>query len=339
VYEVVEPAQYRAWDANLGDGKVQRFYYYRANVRLRRAPTDIAEDIDQLCHLIERRKPVTPTECGGDRALVVSINDLQIGKGEGGGTDAIVSRTLAGIDQIPARYRELRNAKRSPDLIVVANNGDLTERVSGHYPSQAYTVDRDERSQQRLARRLLLRAVDRAATLGPPVVVTAVPCNHGENRQNGKAQTVPTDNLSLTLTENVYEICQANPERYGHVSFVLAPDLTLVLDVAGVPVAFTHGHQFSGSGHPAHIAEQWFRGQVMGDQPIASARILLAAHRHNLTLSEHTGRVVIMAPANDGGSYWYTSKTGHSSPPGLLTFGVGIGYGERGWGDMQIPGS
>lgn len=337
-YEVVEPVQYRAWDANLGEGNVQRLFYYRTNVRLRTGGPDAEEDIEALCRLIQKRTPIKAQTVEGERAFVASLNDLQVGKGEGDGTDGIVSRTIAGIDQMGQRLRELHKAGRAPGKIVVANNGDLTERVSGHYPAQKYTVDRTERDQQRIARRLLLRAVDAAASSGVPTIVTAVPCNHGENRENGKNQTTPTDNLSLTLTENVYEICQANPERYGHVSFVLAPDLVLVLDVAGVPVAFTHGHQFRGSGHPANIAETWWKGQVMGNQPVADARILLTAHRHHLCVSEHTGRVVLLAPANDGGSYWYTSATGHSSPPGMLTFGVGTAYGDRGWGDMQVLG-
>lgn len=270
--------------------------------------------------------------------MVFSINDLQVGKGEGGGTDRIISRTIAGIDSLRGRVRELKRAGRAPDVIYVANNGDITERVAGHYASQTYTVDRNERAQQRIGRRLILRAVDTAAELAAKVVVLAAPCNHGEERLNGKAYTDPTDNLSLTLTENVYEICQANPERYGHVSFALAPDHVLTIDIAGVTCAFTHGHQFRGSGHPMKVVEDWWRGQVMGDQPVADARFLFTAHRHHFGVSEQTGRTVFLAPANDGGSYWYTSATGKSSPPGMLTVGVGEGYGPRGWGDLVLLG-
>jgi hypothetical protein len=129
VYEVVEPAQYRAWDANLGDGNVQRMFYYRASVRLRRAVETAAEDVDELCRLIARRAPIKATTADGERALVASINDLQIGKGEGGGTAGIISRTVAGIDQFAIRFRELKKAGRAPGQIVIANNGDLTERV------------------------------------------------------------------------------------------------------------------------------------------------------------------------------------------------------------------
>ena len=37
-FEVVEPVQYRAWDAPTGEGNVRRLYYYRATIRRRRAP-------------------------------------------------------------------------------------------------------------------------------------------------------------------------------------------------------------------------------------------------------------------------------------------------------------
>jgi len=44
----------------------------------------------------------------------------------------------------------------------------------------------------------------------------------------------------------------------------------------------------------------------------------------------------MQAPAMDGGSSWWTDMSGQNSPAGLLTLGIGTGYGPRGWGDLHI---
>lgn len=348
-HRIVEgSAQFRGWDAAIGGGEVRRMRYYRATVVEATATVDRA-DVDQLIKAATRKtapkKPATVTD---HPAFVVSLNDWQIGKGEGGGSAATVDRIVASWDRARVRLRELTKLGRRPSTVVLANTGDLVEAVSGHYPSQPYAVDLNGREQLRVARRLLFRMVDDLTTDGYPVMVTAVPCNHGENRNgNGKAQTTPDDNASLTIVEGIEEACAANPDRYQAVSFAYARDLTLVVDVAGVNVGLTHGHQIGGgrragsdSSKGAASVEKWWEGQIMGNgrggcNAIASADLLLTAHRHHLQISEETGRTVVMAPAIDGGSYWYTSATGRCSPPGMLTMTIGSAH-VRGWGDLEI---
>jgi predicted phosphodiesterase len=148
---------------------------------------------------------------------------------------------------------------------------------------------------------------------------------------------VATDNDDLTVVETVGEICQANPERYGSVSIMLAQDYTMALDIAGVVVAFTHGHTARKSGHAAAVLEDWWRGQVMGRQSVADADILIAGHRHHFVASEATGRTFLQCPAMDPGSDWFTASSGKHSPHGMLTFCVGRdAYGARGWGDLEL---
>jgi len=43
-------------------------------------------------------------------------------------------------------------------------------------------------------------------------------------------------------------------------------------------------------------------------------------------------------PAMDGGSGWWTDKTGQSSPPGMVTYLAGADCGPRGWSDLAILG-
>jgi hypothetical protein len=335
--------QFRGWDAPVGDGQVKRLRYYRATI-VERTDAGDPVDADELCKLATRKKPRAKGTVTTDHpAFVVSINDWQIGKGEGGGTPATVQRIVDSMDRVILRLAELSRLGRRPSRVVLANTGDLVEGVSGHYPSQPFTVDLNGREQLRVARRLLWRLVDACVAAGYPVTVTAVPCNHGENRNaNGKAQTTPDDNASLTIVEGIEEACMANPDRYQAVDFAYAPDLTMVLDVCGVNVGMTHGHQIGGgrrqgstSARGAAAVEKWLEGQCMSSQPVAAADLLLTAHRHHLQFSEETGRPVFMAPAIDGGSYWFTSTTGRASPPGMLTMTVGDSH-PRGWANLEV---
>jgi len=168
-----------------------------------------------------------------------------------------------------------------------------------------------------------------------------VACNHGENRNgSGKMHTRPSDNRTLTYVENIAEVCAQNPDAFGHVEFVVARDTVLSLDIAGVPTVNTHGHLFDG-GAPMTAAMKWWTGQIVGMREAAAAVVLFTAHRHHFQVSEETGRTVVMAPACDGGSQWFTDRTGKSSPRGLLTLSMGkaIGdplEGERCWDDLRV---
>ena len=332
--------QVRGWDANVGGGEVKRLRYYRATIRSRSTGGERV-DVDALCQLVMKRRPRPPVvEAGEDISLVIPLSDWQIGKGEGGGTEATVERICSAIDRMPYKVRTMKAAGRAPSVIVLAGMGDTVEQCSGHYAMQAFQTDLDRREQKRVARRLWLKAAEVASTLAPRVVLAAVPGNHGENRNSaGKAFTTWVDSDDLAVVEEVAEILAANPDRYGHVTTVLSRDLTLVINVCGVNIGMAHGHQFSkGGGHAAAKAEKWWQGQVMGRQPIADADILISGHLHHLVISEALGRTLIQCPAMDGGSYWFTAQTGQHSPAGQLMFGVGTGYGVRGWGDFEVVG-
>jgi len=331
--EVIEGSvQVRAWDTH--DGR--RLRYYRATIRRNSSTTD-RTDVDALCRMVEKRRPIKVTFTDSPRAVLCCLSDWQLGKGEGGGTAGTVERILRAADELVVRIKELSKVGRPPATIYLVGLGDIVEQCSGHYPSQPYTTDLDRRSQMRLARRLILHYVDSVLPLAPRIVLGAVPGNHGENRNgSGKAYTTTTDNDDLAVFESVAEIMAANSERYGHVHTVIADSNTLVLDVAGVPVAFAHGHKANGGGHPAAKLEGWWRGQVMGRQPVADAAILITGHFHHLIVSETTGRTFMQVPAMDGGSEWWTDQTGQNSASGTLCLGVGEGYGARGWGDLVV---
>jgi len=329
--------QVRAWDANIGAGEVQRLRYYRARIEPTVRNLDPI-DLDALCQMVSRRKPAKAHVTEGDRAIVVPLSDWQLGKAreQGGGTPETTERILRALDRLVQRIKDLRKIGKAPAAAYLIGLGDIVEGCTGSdfYPMQAFTMDLDRREQMRLARRLILAYVDAMIDLGLPVVLGAVPGNHGENRRNGGAWTTWTDNDDLAVFEQVAEVLAHNADRYASVSVPLgaiAKDLTLVLEVAGVPVGFAHGHQIKRGG-----PEAWWKGQALGRQPIGDAEVLVLGHKHHLMLTEAPGRSILQCPAMDGGSYWWTAQTGQNSPSGMLAFLVGSGCGPRGWSDLEV---
>ena len=331
---VPDSVQIRAWDMPIGNGETMRARYYKARIRPRRASLPSA-DAAELVRLATRRGPAKPPAPSGEGvALVVNLSDFQIGKGEGGGTAATVTRIRGALEQTAARIKHLRRAGWNVEAVYLIGLGDLAEQCIGHYPSQQFTVDCDRRTQIQLVRTLIIEAVDLFVNLVGRVVVGAVPGNHGENRANGKSITTVTDNDDLAVFDQVQTALAMNPARYGHVTFAIATDLVLTLNVCGVEIGWTHMHQGSGSGE-RKIAD-WWRGQVMGNRPISSAQILNTAHYHHFLCSESTGRTILQVPAMDGGSGWWVDKTGQSSPPGMVSYLAGVGCGPRGWAELAI---
>lgn len=327
--------QIRAWDANVGGGEIRRLFYYRATLQARRS-ADIQADVDALISAIKAKRPVQAPPVADDRALFVALSDWQIGKGEGGGSEATVERILASFDRLVARIKELRKVGRPISVIYLVGLGDMIEQCAGHYPSQQFMTDLDRREQVRVVRRLVLKLIDMVLPLVPTIVVAAVPGNHGENRLNGKSFTRVSDNDDLAVFEQVADVLAGNPDRYKPCSVVLADSYVLLLDMAGTYVAVTHMHQGNRGSTPGQKAQNWWAGQALGRLKAGDADILVTGHYHHLAVDEGQGRSWIQAPSMDGGSEWFTSSTGHHSRSGLLTFGVGDAYGDAKWGDLAV---
>lgn len=322
--------QIRAWDTQTPEG-IRRLKYYKASIEPLGRQEDRA-DVEALCAEVMKRKPRKPRSAfEGDRGLVVNLADWQAGKGEGGGTPAFLERIHDTFDRLDAY---IKSNRKNLSAIYAVGLGDLVEGCQ-FYPSAEFSIDLDQREQTRLVRRLLLQLVDRLSAHSLPIVLGAVAGNHGENRGNRNAMfTKVSDNTDLAVFEQLAEILE-HSARYEHVSVPLgaiADDLTMVLDVCGVPVGFAHGHQVKRGS-----VEQWWQGQALGRQPLADASILVTGHKHSLRVSDvGGGRTWFQCPALDGGSAWWTQMTGQESPSGMLTFIAGSACGPRGWTDMVV---
>ena len=331
--------QIRAWDTTR-DGETIRMKYYRATIEPRTGGRDHA-DIKALCELVEKRRAKPVTAELGDLSFVVLLSDWQLGKGNevNGGSKETTERILHAIDSAVKRLKDLKKVGRPCSQVILAGLGDLVEGCEGWYPMQTWASDLTDREQDKLARRLILHAIDSFVDAGYPVVAFGVPGNHGENRRNGKAFTDWLDNRDYAAFETVSEILAANPERYANVAMpnvMNADDLSGTLDISGVPCSFIHGHQVRNGTNAQAKLEGWWKGQALGRTPVSDAEILFSGHLHHLVVSEGTGRTVIQVPAMDGGSKWFTASSGSSSQAGMVTLTVGRTAGLRGWSDLLV---
>ena len=334
--------QIRAWDApDPETGGLRRLKYYRATIAPRTDHHDRA-DVDALCEKVEKRKPAkAPDRPTTEQGFLVVLSDWQLGKSQevGVGTPETTERILNALDASVRRYKELVRIGRNPGVVYLIGLGDLVEACSGHYDMQTFVSDLTDREQDKLARRLILKAIDSYVDIGATVVAMGVPGNHGENRKNGKAYTNLLDNRDYAAFETVAEITAANPERYRNVhiptQIINNDDLTMVLDIGGVPTAFAHGHQFRSGANSQAKLESWWKGQALGRTQVADAEILLSGHLHHFVVSESTGRTVIQVPAMDGGSRWFTATSGASSEAGMVSMLIGQEFTRR-WSDLLI---
>lgn len=336
IYEVdpdINP-QFRAWDANMGrdpetgDVTVQRFYYYRATIRLRQDLWTV-QDVELLKAEIGQDPPFKLDQTPHDKAFVVCLADWQIGKGrEGdldGGVEATVRRIMKMIDLVEDRILKLRETGQNLGVLYVVGMGDIIEACFGNYPKQQFTVEMNRRDQVKVARRLVRDALKRWSRLFDRVVVGAVGGNHGENRiARGEAFTDDADNDDVALFESVAEIFAENPKTYGHISFVIPEDkLYIVLDICGTRVGFAHGHKARKGATPEQKQRNWWADMSFNESQLADAQALITGHYHHYSYVDLGPKIILSCPAMDGGSKWFEDSGGGKSKTGTLTFVCG----------------
>jgi predicted phosphodiesterase len=327
-FAVVEPVLFNVWGNT--DGALNR--QWKGKV-IRKGAKERA-DIDHLIQEIRKHKPKERKPLiEGAASLVVVAADWQVGKKDGDGLKGLVGRWLQAIDDVEARYKELKKMGRPIESITVLCLGDLVEGCDGHYDIQTFTVEVDRRDQVKIARRLLRDALIRWSKFAPEITVAAIGGNHGENRKNGKAFTTLNDNDDVALVESVAEIFQANPEAYGHIKFAIPTDsLSLTVEAGTKIIGITHGHLArAGAGVEAKL-RRWIADQTLGRNKIGDCDILVTGHYHSLKMADWGGVKWLQAPALDGGSVWWSQSTGETADVGVLTFVVSA----RGITDLQL---
>ena len=177
-YEVIEPVQYRAWDAPIGDGQVQRLYYYRANIRRR---VEHRADITELLKAVGKRRPKTTPTGDAKPAYLVAVADTQLGDGE---TEEVIARFLDRTQQALDRYDDERKRGLVGDEVVLPWLGDCIQGIVSQGGALVYRNDLTLVEMLRVYRRLALEQI-RAFAQKARVRVVAIPGNHDDPSRQG----------------------------------------------------------------------------------------------------------------------------------------------------------
>lgn len=294
-------------------------------VRLVRDDTEEAQDLieqfDGLEMLNSFERPTGVSVGTGPGAFVISVNDWQAGKGEGGGTPALIERIKQSVANTIVRVNELRSVGRDLGTLVIIGGGDIIEGCF-IYANQSFGIDRNHSEQVFEAYRLILWLIDQLAPMFEDVVVLATKGNHGENRSKG-AKTTPRDNYDTMIFRQVQVATERDP-ALQHVRYVICdPDMEYVYtDVAGWTLGTTHGDVF-GKFVPGQTkmlkAWEWWKRMATGRQRI-HMDVLVTHHFHHEEKADWGGALWVQTRAQDGGSAYFEQFSGQYSESGMLSF-------------------
>lgn len=282
---------------------------------------------DELIKSLENYKPTVTIKKGfTKRTFVLVPADAQIGKVDwNGNTDDTIAQML---DSYAAAARFC--AEKQFDEIVIADAGDPVENIYS-VSSQRGTNDKSITEQIRIARRIALEGIKMLAPLTPKLTYLAVPSNHGSVRVGPKSpENAVLDDYGIEIAEQLRDVC-ANSDRLQNVQ-VIIPEFnheSLVYTTSGTVLGLVHGHQVN----TPDTLGKWWQGQSHGRMPTGEADILLVGHWHQLRVQQSGDeRWILVSPAQDRGSSWYTNKTGNRSTSGMLSFTTADGQ----WDDLRI---
>lgn len=284
------------------------------NVRPKSGPASI--DVAAIEQRVRDYRPaITLTTETAPKSLIVVATDFQLGKTDwNGGTQDTISQVL---DSFTAAAETA--ATERPQEIVIIDAGDIIENIYST-TSQLGTNDRDLPHQVEAAMHLMLTGIQMLAPLAPSVKYVAVSSNHGAHRIGPKspAGDVHAD-YGLVVAKMIGHALKLNDAAFGHVE-VITPDPymeSVAFETSGSHIGVVHGHQ---AGNADKLGE-WWKGQSHGRMPTADARILIAGHFHSMRVQQSgDARWIIVGPASDRGSSWFTNLRGETSESGMLTF-------------------
>lgn len=312
----------RAWDGNVGNGELKRFYYFKA--RVKKKGDSLQElNLDDIV-AVAKAAPITYNNAKANdslgRTYFVQITDLQAGQADGDGVEGMVARALQIPELVKADIKSLQKQGRPATNIFIPITGDLVEGISGWYEMQTFSVALDRRDQVKLVRRVLTEILVSIAGLGLPVHVATVPGNHGENRQNGKAYTTLGDNDDVAVVEQIQEAF-ALAGNFPHVTFAF-PDkerLSLTTEIQGWVVGLTHGHVARATGTPAAKILNWFKNMAVARDPIGDSDLLFTGHYHHFIAQQLVGDTwLIQGGALCDASSWFSQTAGLVSDPCII---------------------
>jgi hypothetical protein len=303
-------------------------YWFRA-VPVVGGPVPTVEDMDAIIAQYAHQPQVNAMSTG--RILMVPSGDLQLGKPEGGGTEATIERFTRYTDDI---RDELWSNDTRLSLLVLPWLGDCIEGIVSQHGRNIASLDMPITEQVRVYRRLMMHQIITLAPFADNVLIPVVPGNHDETTR--EQQMPHTDSWAIEGASAAADFFRDRP-GFEHLAWAF-PDpggSTVTVKIADeLTVGFMHGHT-SGRSRPEQIIDWWTK-QDFGRAAIGEADILVSAHWHHLRVQSAGGnRTWFQIPAMDGGSGWFKEKTGDDAQTGQLAIELTPGKGA-GWSRYSI---
>jgi len=312
------------WQQSKGleDGTRDVVNLYSYSARFTRKTVD-ATDVSGIIDSLRAWKPTGRTSnkpLGTPVTYFDGWADWQLGKGEGDGTKGTIQRVLDGFEKSEKRVKELRRQGINVAGLLIGNMGDHTEAVTGHYTSQTYSVDLNQRDQLNAAIELNLTGIKLLAPLFDEVTYMACLCNHGQwQRVAGKALTDDSDNSTGFIGDTLKTVCNLHSDL-KHIDWAIPRDeMITTVNVSGVGVAGMHGHKMNGT-EDNWLAKQagYLRASRGFDLELA-----ISAHRHTASIDDFGPYHRIQCTTQDPGSKSFTDATGKFSTQGTTTMLIG----------------
>jgi hypothetical protein len=343
VFEVVDDkVRMSKWQSSKrlenGDRDLIWLYSYKAMFKRRQKPLIKEIDIEDIQKSIRgfKRGEYKPTN-ENPSTFVVLWADWQLGKSASGGIDGTISRILTSFDKTYYRIKELRKMGKNIEQIAFVNMGDPIESCDGHYASQTFSVELNQREQLLAALDLWTAGVKRLADQANKTKFISTLSNHGEwTRRNGnRAITTDSDSADAFLADALKRILK--PHEMIDEWHIPHDQMTMQVNLSGMECAFTHGHKITGK------EVEWIRGQSLRllRENGAEPRLWFSAHKHHFRSHDYGAFTFFQCPSLDtdgspsGGSKWYSDISGQWSSPGTLTMLVGE-HDKRGWSDLAV---
>ena len=247
-------------------------------------------------------------------SAVLQPTDEQWGKTDfAGGTPETEERVLNSYAAFADYIREYR-----PRQVLLARTGDGIENTCSTN-SQRDTNDLDVPHMLVQSFKMDAQSLKMIAPLAGEVIDARVTSNHGRWRTGLKQDAGnPHADFGIGVGRQLEDM-QATFDILPNVRFefpeALMESMTVKLET--VSVGMVHGHQASGSDRMG----DWWSKQDHGRMPTWDADYLLVGHWHSYRKYQSGDkRWVIVGPASDPGSSWFSNLKGERATSGMNAF-------------------
>lgn len=302
----------------------QMLWKHSYSFSVERRSEGVTDEIDAVAILSQLPKVLAsykPSK-GVSSTFVLDWADWQMGKKEGGGTEALIERLESAFASAIVRIEELRATGRKLEELVIFGGGDMIEGCV-IYPQQAFGIDLNRRQQVRNTVAAILRGLTLLAPMFETVRVVVVPGNHGEHRITGN-RTEIGDNDDLLVFEMAQLAC-ANDPKFKHVKFEIAErEISITTNIKGWIYGLTHGDVYgksSGTGVRNKVFN-WFKTMAANRHPVGASDVLLTHHFHHDAMEDWGNTLWVQNPTIDGGSHYFKEYSGHETKPGMNSWVV-----------------